>query len=86
MPKSLGRAKIDFLGSAWFKTCRAPAGGAPARVPATGHRVGEGDVLLGEAGFRTVSTTSAWSDGDTALGRRMADLTEEHTEGPYEFV
>ena len=34
----------------------------------------------------SVPTTFVWSDGDTALRRRMADLTEEHIDGPYEFV
>jgi pimeloyl-ACP methyl ester carboxylesterase len=34
----------------------------------------------------SVPTTFVWSDGDMALGRRMADLTEEHVNGPYEFV
>ena len=31
-------------------------------------------------------TTLVWSDGDEALGRRMAELTEEHVDGPYEFI
>ena len=34
----------------------------------------------------TVPTTFVWSDRDGALGRRMAELTEEHVRGPYEFV
>jgi len=33
-----------------------------------------------------VPTTFVWSDGDVALGRRMAELTAEHVVGPYEFV
>jgi pimeloyl-ACP methyl ester carboxylesterase len=33
-----------------------------------------------------VPTTLVWSDGDVALGRKMAELTEEHVTGPYEFV
>jgi pimeloyl-ACP methyl ester carboxylesterase len=34
----------------------------------------------------SVPTTFVWSDGDTALGRRMAELTEEYVDGPYEFI
>jgi pimeloyl-ACP methyl ester carboxylesterase len=34
----------------------------------------------------SVPTTLVWSDGDRALGRRMAELTEEHVDGPYELV
>jgi pimeloyl-ACP methyl ester carboxylesterase len=34
----------------------------------------------------SVPTTLVWSDGDVALGRRMAELTEEHVNGPYEFI
>lgn len=34
----------------------------------------------------SVPTTFVWSDGDEALGRRMAELTEEHVDGPYEFI
>jgi len=31
-------------------------------------------------------TSFVWSDRDEALGRRMAELTEEHVDGPYEFI
>jgi pimeloyl-ACP methyl ester carboxylesterase len=34
----------------------------------------------------SVPTTLVWSDGDKALGRRMAELTEEHVGGAYEFI
>lgn len=34
----------------------------------------------------SVPTTFIWSDGDRALGRRMAELTEEHVDGPYELI
>jgi pimeloyl-ACP methyl ester carboxylesterase len=34
----------------------------------------------------SVPTTFVWSDGDKALGRRMAELTEEYVDGPYELV
>ncbi len=34
----------------------------------------------------SVPTTFVWSDGDRALGRRMAELTEEHVDGPYELI
>lgn len=34
----------------------------------------------------SVPTTFVWSDVDTALGRRMAELTEEHVSGPYDFI
>lgn len=34
----------------------------------------------------SVPTTLVWSDGDKALGRRMAELTEEHVDGPYELI
>ena len=34
----------------------------------------------------SVPTTFVWSDGDAALGRKMAELTEEHVNGTYEFV
>lgn len=34
----------------------------------------------------SVPTTLVWSDGDKALGRRMAELTGEHVDGPYEFI
>jgi pimeloyl-ACP methyl ester carboxylesterase len=33
-----------------------------------------------------VPTTFVWSDGDAALGRKMAELTAEHVDGPYEFI
>ncbi|MCU1453400.1 MAG: alpha/beta fold hydrolase [Acidimicrobiales bacterium] len=33
----------------------------------------------------SVPTTYAWSTGDTALGRRAAELTAEHVAGPYRF-
>lgn len=33
-----------------------------------------------------VPTSLVWSDGDKALGRRMAELTEEHVDGPYELI
>jgi pimeloyl-ACP methyl ester carboxylesterase len=42
--------------------------------------------LLDEAPNVSVPTTLVWSDGDKALGRRMAELTEEHVDGPYEFI
>ena len=31
-------------------------------------------------------TTFVWSDGDTAIVRRAAELTAEHVQGPYAFV
>ena len=34
----------------------------------------------------SVPTTFVWSDGDAALGRRMAELTKDHVDGPYEFI
>ncbi|HTT95141.1 MAG TPA: alpha/beta fold hydrolase [Solirubrobacterales bacterium] len=34
----------------------------------------------------SVPTAFVWSDGDKALGRRMAELTAEYVDGPYEFV
>jgi len=34
----------------------------------------------------SVPTTLVWSDGDKALGRRMAELTQEHVVAPYEFI
>lgn len=34
----------------------------------------------------TVPTTLVWSDGDVALGRAGADLTERYVEGPYRLV
>lgn len=34
----------------------------------------------------SLPTTLVWSDGDKALGRRMAELTEEHVVGPYELI
>lgn len=33
----------------------------------------------------TVPTTYVWSDGDTALGRRGAELCEQYVEAPYRF-
>lgn len=33
----------------------------------------------------TVPTRYVWSDGDTALGRRAAELTAGHVTGPYRF-
>ena len=43
-------------------------------------------ALMDEDPDVTVPTTFVWSDGDPALGRRMAELTEEHVNGPYEFI
>jgi pimeloyl-ACP methyl ester carboxylesterase len=34
----------------------------------------------------SVPTTFVWSDEDVVLGRRMAELTEEHVDGPYELI
>lgn len=34
----------------------------------------------------TVPTTFVWSDGDAALGRKMAELTAGHVDGPYDFI
>jgi len=34
----------------------------------------------------SVPTTFVWGDRDRALGRRMAELTGEHVDAPYEFV
>lgn len=34
----------------------------------------------------TVPTTFVWSDGDAALDRRGAELTESYVDAPYEFV
>jgi pimeloyl-ACP methyl ester carboxylesterase len=42
--------------------------------------------LLDEVPDVSVPTAFVWSDGDTALGRRMAELTEEYVDGPYEFI
>lgn len=33
-----------------------------------------------------VPTTFVWSDGDTAIVRRGAELTAQHVQGPYAFV
>jgi pimeloyl-ACP methyl ester carboxylesterase len=33
-----------------------------------------------------VPATLVWSRDDTALGRRMAELTEKYVDGPYEFI
>jgi pimeloyl-ACP methyl ester carboxylesterase len=37
-------------------------------------------------GTVAVPTTYAWGNRDGALGRRAAELTEEHVTGPYRFV
>jgi len=37
------------------------------------------------SGKITVPTTFVWSDGDVALGRKGAELTERYMAGPYEF-
>jgi pimeloyl-ACP methyl ester carboxylesterase len=42
-------------------------------------------ALFDELPDVSVPTTFVWSEGDVALGRRMAELTEEHVNGPYEF-
>lgn len=34
----------------------------------------------------TLPTTFVWSNGDAALGRKMAELTADHVGGPYEFI
>lgn len=34
----------------------------------------------------SVPTTIVWSDDDTALGSKMAELTEKYVSGPYELV
>lgn len=34
----------------------------------------------------SVPTTLVWSDGDAALGRKMAELTAQYVTGPYELV
>lgn len=34
----------------------------------------------------TVPTTLLWSDGDVALGRKGAELTERYVDAPYRFV
>ncbi|MGA8988389.1 alpha/beta fold hydrolase [Aeromicrobium sp.] len=44
--------------------------------------------LAGGGGFRrrvSVPTTYIWSDGDAALGRRCAELTQRFVTGPYEL-
>jgi pimeloyl-ACP methyl ester carboxylesterase len=42
--------------------------------------------LANEVPDVSVPTTLVWSDGDKALGRRMAELTGDHVDGPYEFI
>lgn len=39
-----------------------------------------------DLGRITVPTTLVWSDDDVALGRRMAELTAEYVNAPYELV
>lgn len=39
-----------------------------------------------DLGRVTVPTTLVWSDDDVALGRRMAELTAEYVNAPYELV
>ena len=39
----------------------------------------------GGGGPVRVPTTHVWSDGDVALARRGAELTERHVEAPYEL-
>lgn len=43
-------------------------------------------ALREEVANVTLPTTFVWSDADKALGRKMAELTGEYVDGPYELV
>jgi pimeloyl-ACP methyl ester carboxylesterase len=90
-----------LLSGTWFAQKFLGASGMTVEMLATyrAEIVGEGALTGGLNWYRaipfslsdevpdvSVPTALVWSDGDMALGRRMAELTEEHVDGPYEFI
>jgi pimeloyl-ACP methyl ester carboxylesterase len=49
------------------------------------YRAGASPSGIGSVGDIRVPTLYIWSTGDTALGRRAAELTAGHVKAPYRF-
>ena len=79
-------------GGAVLRTMLERSGLDPRRAASYVERQREPGALSGSlAWYRAVpfsvavATCYAWSTGDTALGRRAAELTADHVSGPYRF-